>query len=153
MALVYAIARQESAFDPAAVSSAGALGLLQLMPGTARLVAADMGLAYSQPQLTSDPGYNARLGAAHLRELVNDYGGSYIMTFAGYNAGPGRVREWVARFGDPRDPDIDPIDWIEQISYGETRNYVQRVTENLQVYRDRLGQPTLRIVEDLARGR
>src|SRR5690606_15785446 len=99
---------------------AGALGLLQLMPGTARLVAAGAGLAYSESRLTSDPGYNAHLGAAHLSELVADYDGSYIMTFAAYNAGPGKLREWVARFGDPRDPAVDAIDWIEQISYGET---------------------------------
>ncbi|WP_181705580.1 lytic transglycosylase domain-containing protein [Chthonobacter rhizosphaerae] len=151
-AMVYAIARQESAFDPAAVSSAGALGLLQLMPGTAQATARALGVSYSKGKLTTDPGYNATLGAAHLRELVDAYGGSYILTFAAYNAGSRRVNEWIQRFGDPRDGRIDPVDWIEMIPYGETRNYVQRVTENLQVYRERLDGGRLRIIDDLRRG-
>jgi soluble lytic murein transglycosylase len=151
-AMVYAIARQESAFDPRARSSAGALGLLQLMPTTAALTARGSGLAYSKDRLTADPAYNATLGAAHLRELSDMFGGSYIMTFAAYNAGKGKVREWVQRFGDPRDPRVDPVDWIESIPYGETRNYVQRVLENLQVYRERLDGTKLAIAEDLKRG-
>ncbi|WP_075215902.1 lytic transglycosylase domain-containing protein [Mongoliimonas terrestris] len=151
-AIVYAIARQESAFDPAAVSHAGALGLLQLMPGTAQATARTLGVSYNKGKLTADPGYNATLGAAHLRELVDAYNGSYILTFAAYNAGASKVNEWIRRFGDPRDGRIDPIDWIEMIPYGETRNYVQRVTENLQVYRERLDGGPLRIVEDLQRG-
>jgi len=151
--MVYAIARQESAFDPAAISHAGARGLLQLMPGTARATAKRHGLAYSQSRLTSDPAYNATLGAAHLGELVDDFNGSYIMTFAGYNAGPRRVSEWVERFGDPRSGKVDPIDWIETIPFTETRNYVQRITENLQVYRKRLNGSGLQIEKDLRRGR
>lgn len=151
-AMVYAIARQESAFDPAAVSKAGAKGLLQLLPGTAKAVAKDVGLAFDERKLTSDPAYNAALGAAHLRELVDDFEGSYILAFAAYNAGPRKATQWVQRFGDPRDPAVDPIDWIELIPYGETRNYVQRVTENIQVYRERLGPAKLRIAEDLRRG-
>lgn len=152
-AMVYGIARQESAFDPRARSSAGALGLLQLMPGTAAHTAKALGVKYSQDRLTSDPGYNATLGAAHLRELLDEFGGSYILTFAAYNAGKNRVREWVQRFGDPRSPNVDPIDWIESIPYGETRNYVQRVLENIQVYRERLDGAPLAIASDLRRGR
>lgn len=152
-AMVYAIARQESAFDPGAVSKAGARGLLQLMPATANATARKIGVGRVTPtSLTTDPGLNAKLGAAHLRELVDTFGGSYILTFAAYNAGPGKAREWVRRFGDPRDPKVDPIDWIELIPYGETRNYVQRVTENLQVYRTRLEGSKLGIAADLRRG-
>jgi len=151
-AMVYAIARQESAFDPGAVSPAGARGLLQLMPGTAAATARKIGVAFSPDKLTADPGLNAKLGAAHLKDLVDDFDGSYILTFAAYNAGPGKAREWIRRFGDPRNPKVDPIDWIELIPYGETRNYVQRVTENLQVYRERLAAGTLGIAADLRRG-
>lgn len=151
-AMVYAIARQESAFDPGAVSRAGARGLLQLMPATAAATARKMGIAFSPGQLTEDPGLNAEIGAAHLKKLVDDFDGSYILTFAAYNAGAGKAREWIRRFGDPRDPKVDPVDWIELIPYGETRNYVQRVTENLQVYRERLGPNRLGIAADLRRG-
>lgn len=150
--MVYGIARQESAFDPRARSSAGALGLLQLIPSTAANTAKAIGVKYSKDRLTSDPGYNATLGAAHLRELLDEFGGSYILTFAAYNAGKSRVREWVRRFGDPRNPGVDPVDWIESIPYGETRNYVQRVLENIQVYRERLDGARLAISEDLRRG-
>jgi soluble lytic murein transglycosylase len=152
-AMIYAIARQESAFDPAAVSHAGAMGLLQLLPTTAQATAKTLGLPFSRPRLTTDADYNATLGSAHLRELLGDFGGSYILTFAAYNAGPRKAREWVRRFGDPRDPAVDPVDWIELIPYGETRSYVQRVTENMQVYRERLSGSKLLIAEDLRRGR
>ena len=151
-AMVYGIARQESAFDPRARSTAGALGLLQLIPSTAANTAKAIGVKYSKDRLTSDPGYNATLGAAHLRELLDEFGGSYILTFAAYNAGKSRVQEWVRRFGDPRNPGVDPVDWIESIPYGETRNYVQRVLENIQVYRERLDGARLAISEDLRRG-
>ena len=151
--IVYAIARQESAFNPAAVSRAGALGLLQLMPATAKMVAKSTGVPFNAKRLTSDPGYNATLGAAHLADLVGDFNGSYIMSFAAYNAGKSRVMQWVAQYGDPRDPNVDAIDWIERIPFTETRNYVQRCTENLQVYRARLGEPALVINQDLHRGR
>jgi soluble lytic murein transglycosylase len=150
--VVYAIARQESAFNPAAVSSAGARGLLQLMPATANHVASAVGLPFSQARLTSDPGYNATLGAAHLGELFNDFGGSYVMTFASYNAGKSRVYDWIKAHGDPRDPKVDVVDWIELIPFTETRNYVQRTMENLQVYRARLGGGGLGIDADLKRG-
>ncbi|BCP53138.1 lytic transglycosylase [Kaistia sp. 32K] len=150
--IVYAIARQESAFNPGAVSHAGARGLLQLMPGTAKVVAKAAGLPYSLDRLTSDAGYNATIGAAHLAELVNGFNGSYIMSFAAYNAGRSRVTKWVQQYGDPRDPNIDAVDWIERIPFSETRNYVMRCMENLQVYRARLGEPALVINRDLNRG-
>ncbi|OCO98201.1 MULTISPECIES: lytic transglycosylase domain-containing protein [unclassified Ensifer] len=152
-ALAYAIARQESAFNPAAISTANARGLLQLMPGTAKGVASRYGLAYSQDRLTSDAGYNATLGAHYLGEQINSFGGSYILTFIAYNAGPRRVPEWLGRYGDPRGKPIDEVvDWIERIPFQETRNYVQRVMENYQVYKSRLGQKA-DIVEDLRMGR
>jgi soluble lytic murein transglycosylase len=150
--VVFAIARQESAFNPRAISGAGARGLLQLMPATAKLVAKSQGIPFSRDRLTSDPGYNAQLGAAHLGDLVDNFGGSYVMTFAAYNAGANRVAQWVQKYGDPRDPKVDTVNWIERIPFTETRNYVQRVMENLQVYRARLGQPALTIEADLHRG-
>ncbi|MEW5422015.1 transglycosylase SLT domain-containing protein [Amorphus sp. 3PC139-8] len=151
-AVVYAIARQESTFNPGAISPAGARGLLQLMPGTARATARNLGLAYQQARLTSDASYNATLGAAHLKELIDEFNGSYVLTFAAYNAGRSRAYEWIQRFGDPRDPNVDAIDWVESIPFTETRNYVQRVMENMQVYRERLGSGQLTISEDLSRG-
>lgn len=138
-ALAYAVARQESEFNSGAVSSAGARGLLQLLPRTARAMAKQVGLGYSASRLTTDPGYNASLGAAYLSDQLARFDGSYVLTFAGYNAGPARVQDWVRRYGDPRGKDIHAIvDWIERIPFAETRNYVQRVMENLQVYKMRL---------------
>lgn len=152
-ALAYAIARQESAFNPAAVSPANARGLLQLMPGTAQGVAKRYGLAYSKERLTSDAGYNATLGAHFLGEQISDFEGSYILTFVAYNAGPRRVNEWIQRYGDPRGRPIDEVvDWVERIPFSETRSYVQRVMENYQVYKTRLGQ-NADIVHDLQIGR
>ncbi len=150
--VVFAVARQESNFNPEAVSSAGARGLLQLMPATAREAAKIAGVKYSQARLTSDPGYNATLGAVHLGGLIDNFGGSYVMSFAAYNAGARRVADWVKQYGDPRDPKVDVVDWIERIPFTETRNYVQRIMENLQVYRARLESPTLMIESDLKRG-
>src|ERR1700741_2035904 len=101
----------------------------------------------------ADPVYNVQLGAARLGDLIAASRGSFIMSFAGYNAGSGRVRDWVERFGDPRDPKVDPIDWVERIPFSETRNYVQRVMENLQVYRVRFGGGSKLLIEaDLRRG-
>jgi soluble lytic murein transglycosylase len=151
-AVVYAIARQESAFHPGAVSKAGARGLLQLMPATAKQMAKSAGVSYSQAKLTTDPAYNATLGAEFLGHLIDRYNGSYVMTFAAYNAGPSRVTEWVGIYGDPRDPKVDVVNWIESIPFTETRNYVQRIMENVQVYRARLGSPGLTIEKDLKRG-
>ncbi|WP_432284466.1 lytic transglycosylase domain-containing protein [Aminobacter sp. BA135] len=152
-ALAYAIARQESEFKVSAVSSAGARGLLQLMPGTARDLAKKAGMAYSQERLTSDAGYNATLGASFLGEQLGRFNGSYVLTFAGYNAGPRRADQWISRYGDPRGKDVDTVvDWIERIPYAETRSYVQRVMENYQVYKMRLSG-SYDINGDLVNGR
>ncbi len=152
-ALAYAIARQESAFDKAAVSKANARGLLQLLPSTAKAVARKHGLAYSKAKLTRDAAYNATLGAHYLGEHISDFKGSYILTFIAYNAGPGRATKWVNKYGDPRGRNVDFIvDWVEQIPFSETRNYVQRVMENHQVYKTRLG-PKSDIVAALRHGR
>ncbi|PSM16174.1 lytic transglycosylase domain-containing protein [Nitratireductor sp. StC3] len=152
-ALAYAVARQESEFNVAAISGAGARGLLQLLPGTAKDMARKTGLAYSATRLTSDAGYNATLGAAFLGEQLARFDGSYVLTFAGYNAGPRRAAEWATRYGDPRGADIETvIDWIERIPYTETRNYVQRVMENYQVYKMQL-TGRVDIEKDLTRGR
>lgn len=137
-ALLLSIARQESNFEPNARSSAGARGLMQLMPATARAVSRAIKTRFSRTRLTTDPAYNIRLGRAYLGALIEQYGGSYVLAIASYNAGPGNVNRWMRTLGDPRLDDIDVIDWIELIPYSETRNYVQRVLENLQVYRRRL---------------
>lgn len=139
---VFAIARQESEFDPHAVSSAGAKGLMQVIDSTARQTAERAGLDFNGGRLLSDAAFNAQIGAAHLGKLLNDQDGSYILTFAAYNAGARKVQEWIAAYGDPRRPGVDPVDWIERIPFTETRNYVQRVFENLQIYRARFGMPT-----------
>jgi len=134
-ALVHAVARQESVLDPKAISHAGARGLMQLMPATARLTARQMGLHYSVHRLTSDPSYNARLGVHYLARLIERYDGSYLLALAAYNAGEARANRWIRVWGDPRTAGTDPIDWAESIPFSETRNYVQRVLENLQAYR------------------
>jgi soluble lytic murein transglycosylase len=151
--IVYAIARQESAFNPSVVSPAQAYGLMQVTPDAARYVCKRHGASYDLARLKNDSAYNATLGAAELGGLLEDYRGSYIMTFAAYNAGRGSVKKWVERYGDPRDPKVDAVDWVEQIPFSETRNYVQRIMENLQVYRARFGGGTrLQIEADLRRG-
>ncbi|MBZ9820923.1 lytic transglycosylase domain-containing protein [Mesorhizobium sp. CA4] len=152
-ALAYAIARQESEFNVGAVSSAGARGLLQLMPGTAKQLAKKAGMSFSQARLTSDAGYNATLGSAFLGEQLDRFAGSYVLTFAGYNAGPNRAAQWMAKYGDPRGKDVDAVvDWIERIPYTETRSYVQRVMENYEVYKMRISGK-YDIVGDLVNGR
>lgn len=152
-ALAYAVARQESEFNVGAVSGAGARGLLQLLPDTARQVARKAGMAFSPERLTTDAGYNATLGSAFIGEQIGRFGGSYVLAFAGYNAGPRRAAEWVAKYGDPRGRDIDAVvDWIERIPYAETRSYVQRVMENYEVYKMRLSG-RFDIVGDLTDGR
>ncbi|MDB5566095.1 MAG: lytic transglycosylase [Tardiphaga sp.] len=135
--VIYSVARTESAFDQRDKSSANAVGLMQVTPEAARDTAKRFGVVYDWERMVSDPVYNTQIGAAELSALLKEYGGSHIMTFAGYNAGRGRVREWVKQYGDPRDPNVDVIDWVERIPFSETRNYVQRVMENLQVYRVR----------------
>ncbi|WP_404926949.1 lytic transglycosylase domain-containing protein [Mesorhizobium sp. ORM16] len=152
-ALAYAIARQESEFNIGAISSAGARGLLQLMPATAKQLAKKAGLQFSQARLTTDAGYNATLGSAFLGQQLDRFNGSYVLTFAGYNAGPSRAAQWVAKYGDPRGKDIDAVvDWIERIPYTETRSYVQRVMENYEVYKMRISGK-YDIVGDLVNGR
>lgn len=152
-ALVYGLSRQESEFDAGVISPAGARGLMQLMPATAKHVARQISVPYSPSRLTSDPAYNAMLGSAHLGDLIDNYTGSYIMSIAAYNAGATHVGEWAEQFGDPRSSAVDPVDWIENIPFSETRNYVQRVMENLEVYRTRLsGTPQrIQISNDLRR--
>jgi peptidoglycan lytic transglycosylase len=151
--IIYAIARQESAFNPAVVSPAQAYGLMQVTPDAGKYVCKKYGASFDLGRLKTDPVYNAALGAAELGGLIEDYRGSYIMTFAAYNAGRGSVKKWIDRYGDPRDPKVDAVDWVELIPFSETRNYVQRIMENLQVYRARFGGGTrLQIEADLHRG-
>ncbi len=138
--LAMAIARQESELNPAAISPAGARGLMQLMPGTAQKVSRDLGIGYSKAALTQDPAYNARLGTTYLAQMMQRFDGSLILTAASYNAGPSRVSQWIGEYGDPRSPGVDPVDWIEGIPYRETRNYVMRVLEGLHVYRMRINR-------------
>lgn len=143
-ALTYAIIRQESQFESHVTSRAGARGLMQLMPATARAVArSENTLATHTDARLFDPAYNIRLGRAFLQQMVEEFGGSYVLAAAAYNAGPGRAREWMRNFGDPRDANVDAVDWIETIPFEETRNYVQRVMENLQVYRRNLQGATI----------
>lgn len=152
--LILGLSRQESEFRVDAYSSARAKGIMQLINSTARITARKEGLPYEPARLLSDPNYNMTLGAAHLSHLLERFGGSYVMVLAAYNAGPTRVDEWVETYGDPRDPDIDPVDWVELIPFSETRNYVMRVLENTQVYRSRINNLPLgmQLTEDLTRG-
>ena len=152
-AVVYSIARQESAFNPKTVSSAKAMGLMQVTPEAGRYIAKKFGVTFDQHRLLHDNVYNVQMGAAELHDDIERYRGSYILAFAGYNAGSGRVKEWIERYGDPRDPRVDPVDWVERIPFSETRNYVQRILENLQVYRVRFGGGTKLMIEaDIRRG-
>ena len=132
--LIHSVTRQESQFDPKAGSYAGAKGLMQLMPYTAKRISRGLKLEYSKNKLTDDPDYNVILGSAYLDKLLSNYNGSYILTLAAYNAGESRVSRWIKKYGDPRKDDISSVNWIELIPFKETRNYVQRVMENIQVY-------------------
>ena len=127
--------------------------MMQLMPGTASILARKVGVAYSAGRL-DDPDYNMQLGSAYLGGLVNNFSGSYVMAIAGYNAGPGRPVQWSGFCGDPRGATTDPIDFIECIPFPETRNYVMRVMEGMQVYRARLhgGEAPISLSADLKRG-
>ena len=143
--LVLAIARRESEFDPTVASRAGARGLLQLMPGTAKDMAKELGLPVEQQRLVTDWKYNAALGSAYLEHLVERFNGNAVLVAAAYNAGPNRIEQWLGEIGDPRSRRVDVIDWIEAIPFRETRNYVMRVTESLPAYRKRLGKTALPI--------
>jgi soluble lytic murein transglycosylase len=149
--MVYAIVRTESGFDQRDMSSAKAVGLMQVTPVAGRDTAKRFRVSYDWKRLVSDPVYNTQMGAAEVSALLKDYRGSFVLTFAGYNAGRGRVEQWVAQHGDPRDPKIDAVDWVERIPFAETRNYVQRVMENLTVYRGRFGEGTAAIEPNLHR--
>jgi soluble lytic murein transglycosylase len=151
--VIFAIARQESAFNPKDVSAAQAYGLMQVTPDAGRYVCKRAGVAFDLNRMKTDSAYNAALGSGELGGLLEDLRGSYIMTFAAYNAGRGSLKKWIDRYGDPRDPKVDAVDWVELIPFSETRNYVQRVMENLQVYRARFGGgKRLQIEADLHRG-
>lgn len=149
VAAVYAIARQESRFQVDAVSSAGARGLMQLMPATAKETAGKIGIDYSRSRLTSDPEYNTLLGSTYLKAQLDRYDGSLVLAAAAYNAGAGNANKWIGTFGDPRSDKIDPVVWVELIPVLETRNYVKRVVGNYLVYRARLGKDDLSISEVL----
>lgn len=151
-ALVLGITRQESGFDPFVRSGAGARGMMQLMPATAAVVARRMGVSYSS-SLLDEPDYNMRLGSSFLGRLVDQFSGSYVMAIAAYNAGPGRPVQWASWCGDPRGA-TDPVDFIECIPFSETRNYVMRVMEGMQVYRAKMngGTAPITLHADLRRG-
>ncbi len=146
--LVHAVIRQESLFNNAAISRAGARGLMQLMPATAKEMARKNDIIFVHDRLLEDADYNVHLGQTYLTDLVNEFGGSYILALAAYNAGPSRARQWIREYGDPRDSTVDAIDWIEMIPFSETRNYVQRVLENLQVYRYMLSPTQVALTPD-----
>ena len=130
-----AITRQESAFDIKAKSRAGARGLMQLMPRTARITAKKNNYKYKRIYLTSRPAYNVKIGSFYFKEMLNKFNGSYVLALAAYNAGPSRVNRWLKTYGDPRKNEIDPVTWMELIPISETRNYVQRVIEGIYMYR------------------
>jgi soluble lytic murein transglycosylase len=141
--VILAIARRESELNMDAISPAGAIGLMQILPATARQMSKKLGLKFSKKKLKSDSKYNVRLGSAYLNKLIEMYEGSYLLAFAAYNAGPRKVNEWVKLYGDPRDPLISVVDWVEHIPYKETRNYVMRVAESLHIYRIRINGVSL----------
>lgn len=151
--LALAIARRESEFRTDAVSPAGALGLMQLMPGTAKLMAEKLGVDLDIPALTRDASYNAKLGSAYLAHLAEEFGPSVALRAAGYNAGPGRPRAWITQFGDPRQAGVDVVDWVELVPFEETRTYIMRVTEGLAIYQARVTPAAPVAITPLLRGR
>ena len=144
-AVLLSIIRQESSFSSHVVSPAGARGLMQIMPSTAKQVAQKKKKKFAPEMLTENPEFNIEVGSAYFSEMVKRFGGSYILAIAAYNAGPTNVRRWIKAIGNPEDEDIDPIDWIEMIPFNETRNYVQRVLENLHIYRRHLNYPETKL--------
>ena len=152
--MLFAIARQESEFNSTIVSRAGARGVLQVMKITARHVCRQYRIRCRIEDLLEDPSYNARIASAYIADRRDEFGGSYILTLTGFNAGPGRTRQWLRRMGDPRQRSVDPFDWIYRIPFEETRLYVRKVLSNVQIYRARLGESDpLRLDRDLKRGR
>ncbi len=154
-AFLLGVARQETEFNKDTVSGAGAKGLLQVMTVTAQHVCKDYKFTCELDRLLPDTAYNAKIASAYIGDRMREFGGSYVLGLSGYNAGPGRSREWIRSFGDPRDPKMDPVDWIERIPFSETREYVSKVLSNIQIYRARLGdeQGALQLDLDLLRGR
>jgi soluble lytic murein transglycosylase len=151
--MTYAIARQESHFHQDVVSSAHAMGIMQVTPEAGRDTARRYKVHYSRKRLLSDPVYNMQMGAAEISHLLQYFHGNYLLTASAYNAGLGRTRQWMGVYGDPRNPKVDPVDWVERLPYSETRNYVQRILENLGVYRARFaGNARLLIKADTTRG-
>jgi soluble lytic murein transglycosylase len=134
-----------------AVSSAGARGIMQLMPATARETAKRMGLTYSPTKLVTDADYNLQLGSTYLATQLNRFDGSLVLAAAAYNAGAGNVAKWIAAYGDPRASNVDTVLWVELIPFEETRHYVQRVLANYMVYRDRLGKSDISMLQALKR--
>jgi soluble lytic murein transglycosylase len=155
LAFLLGIARQETEFEPQTISGAGAKGLLQVMTVTAKEICTNYKFKCEIPRLLTDNAYNVKIASAYIASHMDDFGGSYVLGLAGYNAGPGRARQWIRENGDPRDPKVDIIDWIERIPITETREYVTKVLANIQIYRARLGHgdKALRLEEDLARAR
>jgi soluble lytic murein transglycosylase len=153
-AFVYAIARQESEFATNAVSSAKAYGMMQMINSTAKATARKHRIRYDLNRLATDGDYAAKMGALHLNDLLDQWDGSYILAAVSYNAGPHRAKKWIKTYGDPRRGDVDAIDWVEKIPFSETRNYVMRVMENMQVYRARLNNDSApnRLEQDLRLG-
>ncbi|MDG2404639.1 MAG: lytic transglycosylase domain-containing protein, partial [Paracoccaceae bacterium] len=143
--LMLAIARRESEFNTTIVSQAGARGLMQILPSTAKQTAKSIKVKFSANRLLTDWKYNALIGGGYLAQLSRQFDGNPVLIAAAYNAGPARARKWIKKFGDPRKKSVDVIDWIELIPYSETRNYIMRVTESLPIYRARLGRKPLPI--------
>lgn len=153
-AFLLGITRQETEFEPQTISGAGAKGLMQVMTVTAKHVCHDYKIKCEIPRLLSDNAYNVTIASAYIADRMGEFSGSYVLGLAGYNAGPGRARQWIRENGDPRDPKVDIIDWIERIPITETREYVTKVLSNIQIYRARLGENNpLRLEDDLARAR
>jgi soluble lytic murein transglycosylase len=150
-AVTLALIRQESSFDTGAASPAGARGLMQLMPNTAQTIARRIGEPTSLVALTTDATQNMRLGTVYLQDMLDQFGGSLPLALAAYNAGPNKVLEWLAANGDPRAGQTETLDWIELIPFGETRNYVQRVLENVAVYRVKRGEAAPALLAEWSR--
>jgi soluble lytic murein transglycosylase len=153
-AYLLGLARQETEFNSDTVSGAGARGILQVMKVTANHICRDYKIKCKHDKLLTDDAYNTMIASAYVADRLDEWQGSYVLGLPSYNAGPGRTREWVKEFGDPREANVDPIDWIERIPFEETRNYVAKVLSNIQVYRARLGEADpLRLQDDLYRAR